>query len=576
MKNLWTTSSIHISPSYAAALWMMVILCVTSASAHSEDAVFPLVPYPKRVVREEGAFRVTEDTIIVVGAQIDDEDANGAAILNEHIASVMGQALPVKRRADFPSGRAIVFDGFGDYALISPPCAKHGFDIPKELPAEGYFVVVRPEHILVGARDRRGMVCAALTLGQLLTRAGGGAQIPCCSIVDYPSMPMRICHMQVPAMTVQGWNLFEWRAAQRPKVFKGFRRMKDFMPILEHMTRMALEHKMNGIMIDLCNSFRFRSYPQMALPQAVPVEDLRPIIRTAKKYYADAIPYLNLFAHQEHFLAKSRPDLMLVKLREFPKKRVTRYDDFFYWEPIYDPNNPEVRRIVTSVIDETVELFKPKYLHIGHDECGALAFVPRKKNREITALFSGSVNFLHAHLRKHHVRTMMWGDMLLGVRQFPSGAAHGDMQGAPTTRAINDIPKDVIIADWHYYPYARPYPDTGGPRTDFPSSLYFSDKGFDVLGVTLVKLALTKKQRDRWRAHRAHNQNFARCVARLNPERSPSKGRGMGMIVSHWYLNPLWLDPLRRGKAVSVLAAAEQFWNAGARRDPVCWDDESH
>ena len=568
-----TARALDVHLTSARRSWCLLALCVGLTTVWAEDALLPLVPYPKSVVREQGAFRITDDTTIVVSASIADADANGAAILNEHIAAVAGQALPVKRRASLPSGRLIAFDGFGDYPLIAQACASRGFDIPGDLPAEGYAILARPEGILVAAKDRRGMVCAALTLGQLLSRNDAGVQIPCCRIVDYPSMAMRICHMQVPAMTVQGWNLFEWRAAQKPGLYEHFQRMEDFLPILEQMTQMALQHKMNGVMVDLCNVFRFRSCPAMALPQAMPMEDLAPIIRMARRYYADAIPYLNLFAHQEHFLAKSRPDLMLVKLSEFPKKRVSRYDDFFYWEPIYDPNHPEVRKIVTGVVDEIVDLFKPKYLHIGHDECGALAFVPRKHNREITALFSGSVKFLQAHLKEHNVRAMMWGDMLLGSRQFPSGAAHGDRQGAPTAAAVKDIPKDVIMADWHYYPYARPYPDSGGPRADFPSSLYFSDKGFDVLGTTLGKLATNEKLRVRWQRHRTHNQNFAKFVANLNPDRARSKGRGLGMIVSHWYLNPVWLDALRTRKAMSVLTAADQFWNAGERRDPVYWGE---
>ena len=540
----------------------LLVLCLEALRA--EDMALPLVPYPKRVARVDGEFRLGDDSAIVVSTEIDEGDANGAPILNEHVAAATGRTLPIKRSTRLPSGPVIAFDGFGQYPLISGLCAKHGLDIPKDLPTEGYAIVVRPEHVLVASKDRRGMVCAALTLRQLLSRG----EIPCCNIVDYPSMPMRICHMQVPALTVQGWNLFEWRTVQKPDLYERFRNMTDFLPILEHMTAMALEHKMNGVMIDLCNVFRFRSHPQMALPQAVPLEALSTIVRTARKYYADVIPYLNLFAHQEHFLAKSRPDLMLVKLAEFPKKRVSRYDEFFYWEPIYDPNHPEVRKIVTGAIDEVVDLFEPEYLHIGHDECGALAFVPRKKNSEITALFSGSVEFLHAHLEEHSVRIMMWGDMLLGSRQFPSGAAHGDRQGAPTSAAIKDIPRDVIMADWHYYPFARPYPDTGGPRTDFPSSLYFSDRGFDVLGTTLGKLAANEKHRRRWQRRRTHNQSFAKFVAGLNPDGLATKGRGLGMIVSHWYLNPLWLEVVRTRKAMSVLAASEQFWNGGMTRDP--------
>ncbi|MEW6356117.1 MAG: glycoside hydrolase family 20 zincin-like fold domain-containing protein [Planctomycetota bacterium] len=555
----------------ALVLLAMVPMIGMSRVAHADDPPLPLVPYPKNVVQKEGCFAITKDTRIVIGEGIQEGDANGVAILNEDVERLLGGALRIERPAAMPKESVIAFDGFGAYPLIENACAERGFAIPKDLPSEGYFISVRSGAILAGAKDRRGMVCASLTLGQLMTKRDWAVEVPCCDIVDYPSLPMRICHMQVPAYTVQGWNLFERRAAEKPEIYRDFKTMKDYLPLLEHMTRTALRHKMNGVFIDLCNVFRFTSCPDMALPQAAPVADLKPIIELARRYYAEPIPQLNLLSHQEHFLAKVRPDLMLVKLAEFPKKRVSDYGDFFYWEPVYDPNNPEVRKIVAAVLDETIELFRPAILHIGHDECGALAFVPRKNDREITDLFAGSVRFLHGYLKERNVRTMMWGDMLLSELQFPTGSAHGAHPGAPTWPAIKDIPKDVIVADWQHYPFARPYPDAGGAREDFPSSLYFSDNGFSVMGAVLGKFAKEKNDLDRWQKIRTHNQNFSRYVAGLNHGKRPDNGGGLGMIVSHWYLNPLWLDAARDERAASILSASEQFWNAGERRDPVTW-----
>jgi len=546
-------------------------LTMCPAGAAGDEEAYPLVPYPKVLEPRSGVFTLKDDAAILVSSKVDEADANGAKLFAEDVERALGVKLPVTHGADLPAVNVIAFDGFDVYPLVRDACAERGVAVPEELPAEGYFISIRSDRILAGAADRRGMVCAAMTLGQLLREQDGTVELPCCDIVDHPSLPLRICHMQVPALTVQGWNMFEWRAAQDPKLYRNFPTMKEHMPILEQMTSMALQHKLNAVMIDLCNVFRFESFPDMALPQAVPLKDLKPIIDMCRRYYVEPIPGLNLFAHQEHFLARARPDLMLVKLAEFPKKRVTKYEDFFYWEPVYDPNNPEVRKIVTAVLDETIELFTPKYLHIGHDECGALAFVPRQDNKEIPDLFSGSVKFLHEHLKRRGVRTMMWGDMLLGQRMFPTGAAHGDRQGAPVAQAIKDIPRDVIITDWHYWPYARHYPDKGGPRDDFPSSLYFTDKGFDVLGSTVGKLATTQKHLEKSERHRAHSLNFTKYVAGLNREKARSKGEALGMMVTHWYLNPRWLDSLRQGRAPSVSASAEQFWNAGARRDPVCW-----
>jgi len=562
-KNLFSLSCACISG---------LTLCGSDAASAPAPPALSLVPYPRQVTPHPGVFTVRPTSGILVGSQMLAADTNGVKLFNEYLAKLSGAPLPVERAAAATESCDILFDGFGSYPLIAETAKAWGCTIPTDLPAEGYWLCIRESGILVAAADRRAMVCAALTLEQLCRQEGDAIVLPCCDIVDYPQLSLRICQMQVPALTVQGWNLFDWRAKKDPRGYADFKTMKDGLPILEQMTRAALQLKMNAVMIDLCNVFRFESYPEMALPQAVPLSDLQPIIDLCRMYYAEPIPALNLLAHQEHFLAQARPDLMLVKLAEFPKKRVSRYEEFFYWEPVYDPNNPEVRRIVSAVIDETVKLFRPRYLHIGHDECGALRFVPRKHDKEIRDLFSGSVNFLHDYLKKHNVQTMMWGDMFLNQRMFPSGAAHGAYPGAPIAAAIDDIPKDVIITDWHYWPYTRHYPDAGGPRQDFPSSLYFSDQGFDVIGTTLAKLAANEKQIKALKRHRAHSRNYAAYVGDLpEPGTGGEKGAGLGMMVSHWYLGPRWLPELSDGRATSVTTAAEQFWNAGQRLNPITW-----
>jgi hypothetical protein len=79
------------------------------------------------------------------------------------------------------------------------------------------------------------------------------------------------------------------------------------------------------------------------------------------------------------------------------------------------------------------------------------------------------VNDLHGHLvGKRKVEMQMWGDRLL------DGAAtgYGDWEGSGngTWPAIDTVPKDIVMCDWHY----------GLDNPDFPSVRYFQDKGFRV------------------------------------------------------------------------------------------------
>jgi hypothetical protein len=64
---------------------------------------------------------------------------------------------------------------------------------------------------------------------------------------------------------------------------------------------------------------------------------------------------------------------------------------------------------------------------------------------------------------------MMWGDRLLDSKE--TGYSEWDASLNGTSPAIDKIPKDILICDWHY-DYT--------PKTGFPSAKIFADKGFRV------------------------------------------------------------------------------------------------
>ena len=86
-------------------------------------------------------------------------------------------------------------------------------------------------------------------------------------------------------------------------------------------------------------------------------------------------------------------------------------------------------------------------------------------------LFAGVVNPLHQHLVKEKgVEMLMWGDRLLKSPEYGSRFAASLVGTHP---AIDMVPKDIIMCDWHY-----PLQD------DYPSVRLFQEKGFRVLPAT--------------------------------------------------------------------------------------------
>jgi len=69
---------------------------------------------------------------------------------------------------------------------------------------------------------------------------------------------------------------------------------------------------------------------------------------------------------------------------------------------------------------------------------------------------------LHAYLKARGFTVMMWGDQLL--------AEHNGKPPYNTAKALPEIPRDIVMCDWHYSAWE-----------DFPSVRFFRDNGFRVI-----------------------------------------------------------------------------------------------
>jgi hypothetical protein len=134
------------------------------------------------------------------------------------------------------------------------------------------------------------------------------------------------------------------------------------------------------------------------------------------------------------------------------------------------PQNPEVNKIVFSLIDELIEAFQAGAFHVGMDEVFLLAsdYCPRCHGGDPAALFARAVNDLHGHIvGQRHREMLMWGDRLLDAKGLGYSEWEASTNGAH--RAIDLIPRDIVICDWHY-----------GSRENYPSVSLLLEKGFRV------------------------------------------------------------------------------------------------
>jgi hypothetical protein len=253
----------------------------------------------------------------------------------------------------------------------------------------------------------------------------------------------------------------------------------------------AEEAKFNTIILGLPwrSGVRLRSTPWIiAGSKTWSRDDLLAVVNYARKKNMEIVPQLPLLTHQELFLAPNFPELM-------------------FNHKTYDPRKVDVYRYIFPVIDELIDLIRPRAVHIGHDE--VLGWRPGKnwlKQGEKLLppeLFVEDVVHLHTYLKNKGIETWMWGDMLVSPAEFPSMISkelHGIAPGYG--KQLRDkLPREMVICDWHY----------SGESADFPSLSTLKREGFRVFGVT-------------WR-ERNTTINFSRFAGMNGAE---------GMIASTW------------------------------------------
>jgi hypothetical protein len=127
-----------------------------------------------------------------------------------------------------------------------------------------------------------------------------------------------------------------------------------------------------------------------------------------------------------------------------------------------------VHKIVFDIVDEICSVFQSNAFHAGMDEVFYIGEkqCPRCSGLDKAELFAGEVRLIRDHLALSNRRLWIWGDRLIDGKTTGMGEWEASFNN--TCRAVDMIPKDVMICDWHY------------ERPD-QTAVYFAMKGFSVV-----------------------------------------------------------------------------------------------
>lgn len=289
--------------------------------------------------------------------------------------------------------------------------------------------------------------------------------------------------------------------------------------------------QINTLILRVDFNYQFESHPELRDTVALSKSQVKQIVNACKKAGIRIVPQINLLGHQSWASTLGKLLAVYPEFDETPGIKIpAEYkwpnEDGLYCKS-YCPLHPGVHKVVFSLMDEICDVFETDAFHAGMDEVFYIAHpdCPRCSGHDPAALFAGEVSKIRNHLAVKGRQLWIWGDRLIDGKTTGMGMWEASMNN--THRAIDMIPKDVVICDWHY------------ERPDL-TAVYFASKGLSVITCP-------------WRKPDVAMQQLA-DMYRFRKNSTPEmKSRFLGIIETTW------------APAEFVL---EEFYKNDSKKDP--------
>jgi hypothetical protein len=231
----------------------------------------------------------------------------------------------------------------------------------------------------------------------------------------------------------------------------------------------------NTLILRVDYHYQFTSHPELREDTSLSKKEVQKIVKACKKSGILIIPQINLLGHQSW---ANKTGKLLKVYPQFDETPGVIVPEIYQWPnsdklycKSYCPLHPDLHKVIFALIDEICDVFETDAFHAGMDEVFYIADdnCPRCSGHDPAALFAGEVMAIRNHLAEKNRQLWIWGDRLLDGKTTGLGEWEASMNN--TYRAVDMIPKDVIICDWHY------------ERPD-QTAVYFAMKGFNVITCT--------------------------------------------------------------------------------------------
>ena len=241
----------------------------------------------------------------------------------------------------------------------------------------------------------------------------------------------------------------------------------------------------NTLILRVDYNYQYKSHPELSDTLSLSKDDVKKIVDVCRKNGIKVIPQINLLGHQSWAgkvgkLLKVYPEFDETPWVVMPQNYSWPNSDSLYCKS-YCPLHPGVHKVVFELVDELCDAFETDAFHAGMDEVFYIGSdkCPRCHGKDKAELYAGEVTTIRNHLAALNRTLWIWGDRLIDGKT--TGMGDWEASGNGTARAVDLIPKDVMICDWHY------------DRAE-QSPVYFAMKGLKVVTCAWKKPEVAKAQ----------------------------------------------------------------------------------
>jgi hypothetical protein len=296
----------------------------------------------------------------------------------------------------------------------------------------------------------------------------------------------------------------------------------------------------NTLILRIDYNYQYKSHPELIDSFALNKKEVKKIVKACRESNIQIVCQINLLGHQSWAnkngkLLQAYPQFDETPQVQMPAKYAWPNADSLYCKS-YCPQHPDVHKVLFDVVDEICDVFETNAFHAGMDEVFYIGHpqCPRCAGKDKAVLFANEVTVIRDHLAEKGRKLWIWGDRL--INGTTTGLGIWEASANNTERAVDLIPKDVMVCDWHY------------DRPD-QTPVYFAMKGLNVATCCWKKPQFAVAQ--------------AEDMVKFRKSSTPEmKEHFKGMIMTVWSRNDAFLKEFYDGNepAISQSATFKQLF----------------